>query len=110
MGSGVSREDLEQAIWLSGIRDRAVVNRLMRVIDTYVYHAARNMAADEIARMAPQVVTIARKRTYKCTGACGQLKVLEEFPARKQQNPRIPSPCTWCDNHQVTLKDAGHAG
>jgi len=108
MSSGVSREDVEQAIWLSGIRNRAVVNRLMRVIDAYVYHAARDMTASEIARMTPEVTTETRKRTYKCIGACRQFKVLEEFPARKQQNPKLPSVCSWCDSRRVTLEDAGH--
>lgn len=108
MGSGVSREDLEQAIWVSGVRDRAVVNRLMRIVDAYVYHAARDMASAEVARRLPEVTTSTRKRTYRCIGACRQFKVLEEFPARKQQNPRLPAPCSWCENHRVTLEDAGH--
>lgn len=107
MGSGVSREDLEQQIWLSGVRDRQVVNRLMRTIDAYVYHAARDLAASEISRAQPAVVTSSRKRTYRCTGTCRQLKALEEFPLRKQQNPKLPSACSWCDERTVTLEDSG---
>lgn len=107
MSSGVSREDVEQALWLTGIRDPRMIAKLMRTIDAYVYHASRDMVANEIARMAPEIATVARQRTYRCVGDCRQYKVLEEFPARKQQNPRIPSPCTWCDNHRVTMEDAG---
>lgn len=107
MSSGVGREDVEQAIWLSGVRDRAVVNRLMRTIDAYVYHASRTVVADELARALPEVTTTARKRTYTCTGNCHQQKVLEDFPERKQLNPRIPSPCTWCDDRTVRIEDSG---
>lgn len=107
MSSGIGREDVEQAIWLSGIRDRSAVSKLMRVIDGYVYHASRAVAANELARMMPEVATTARKRTYKCTGDCGQYKVLEEFPERKQLNPRLPSPCSYCDDRLVRLEDTG---
>lgn len=108
MSSGVSRDDLEQAIWMAGVRDRAVVNRLMRVVDAYVYHAARDMAADQMSRAAPEVTTETRKRTYKCIGDCRQFKTLEEFPERKQQNPKLPSACSYCDSRTVRLEDAGH--
>lgn len=108
MSSGVSREDVEQQIWLAGVRDLRTVNRLMRVIDAYVYHAARSVAASEIARSQPEITTTTRKRTYKCIGICQQFKVLEDFPERKQRNPKLPSVCSWCDNHRVTMEDAGH--
>ncbi len=110
MSSGVSRDDLEQAIWMAGVRDRTVVNRLMRVVDAYVYHAARDMAADQMTRAMPEVTTTTRKRTYKCIGDCQQFKTLEEFPERKQQNPKLPSPCTYCSERMVTVYDAGRSG
>ncbi len=108
MSSGISRDDLESQIWMAGIRDRAVVNRLMRVIDAYVCHAARDMAASQLSQAMPEVTIETRKRTYRCTGDCRQYKVLEEFPEKKQQNPKLPSACTYCDNRTVRLEDAGH--
>lgn len=108
MSSGVSREDFKDQLWLAGIKNPAVLNRLMRVFDACIYHAARNMAADQLARMQPEVTTETRKRTYRCIGDCRQFKALEEFPERKQQNPKLPCACTYCDSRTVRLEDAGH--
>lgn len=107
MSSSVGREEVEQQIWQAGIRDLRTVNRLMRVIDAYVYHTARNLATDMIARAQPEVIISTRKRTYKCIGDCRQAKLLEEFPEKKRLNPSIPSPCSYCNDRRVTVQDAG---
>lgn len=108
MSSGIGREDVRQELWTSGIKDPRMLNRLMRVIDAYVYTASRSAVADEVARAMPEVTTSTRKRTYKCIGDCRQFKVLEEFPVRKQQNPKLPCACSYCDSRTVRLEDAGH--
>lgn len=108
MSSGVSREDLEQAIWQAGVKDPRKVDALMRVIDTYAYHAARNLAAQEIAWTKPEVAyDYTRKRVYKCAGKgnCGQMKVLEEFPERKRRNPSLVSACTYCTDRTPLVTD-----
>lgn len=110
MSSGVSREDFKDQLWLAGIKNPAVLNRLMRIFDACIYHAARDMAADMAARMQPEITTETRKRTYRCTGDCRQFKTLEEFPEKKRLNPRLPSPCSYCEDRMVTVYDAGRSG
>ena len=108
MSSGVSREDLEQAIWQAGVKDPRKVDALLRVIDTYAYHAARNLAAQEITwTMTEKVPDMTRKRVWKCAGKgnCGQMKELHEFPERKRRNPSLVSACTYCENRTPLVTD-----
>ena len=109
MSSGISREDLTAAIWQAGVKDPRKVDALMRVIDTYAYHAARNLAAQEITWTRPEVTYdyFDRKRRYKCAGKgnCGQMKTLEEFPERKRRNPSLVSACTYCTDRTPLVTD-----
>lgn len=47
-------------------------------------------------------------KLYKCTGTgmCNKEKPLGEFPARKQEDTSLRTPCSWCDKRRVTVRDA----
>lgn len=108
MSSGIDREDLIAEIWRAGVRDPRKVDALMRVIDTYAYHAARNLAASQVAwTLAEKVPDMTRKRVYKCAGKgnCGQLKELHEFPEAKQRNPKLASACQYCTDRTPLVTD-----
>ena len=133
MTSAISEEDIRSAAYLAGIKDPARLNSFMRTVNLYAYALARKMSAledvppgklhlcrgcgsmktaDEFpeskrANIAKGVncIKCQDKRTYKCIGPCGQYKPLREFPVRKQENPHVPSWCSYCTPTTMSRKE-----
>lgn len=99
MTSAPSREDVQDTLFRSGVKNPVLLGKVMNVIDIYVLAQIRKVLPPE--EIPPVIISPEKK--YLCPH-CGQDKVLEDFPPVKQDNPQKRSWCTLC------MAQSGYSG
>lgn len=96
MTSGISKDDIEDAIYRAGIKSPHLRARIMRMVDTY----ARTHPGVPEDILPPVDLGEERGYKYKCP-SCNERKYVADYPPYKKDNPRSPVPCLECTGKKL---------